>query len=720
MILTEVHGHKARCLVDTGAQISCISETYFKKLKLSNEIMLPSKITAIIGVGGAHHDIKGMVTLPLKFGQCTISHAFHILPAMSMQLIIGIDFLQQHKAAIDYSTNKFSLLSGELQVCFLTSHTGIVRIAKKVTIPARTEITMEAKVSRIKSSHAMLVEPIASVKQVGLIVAKSIAKVSNSKVFVTIMNPQESSVTMKTNKPIASISSVDINSIETIDQEPNMNQTARPTTYWSHNANESSNNDEFEVNLPHPTDYNTDAKFEFDLSKSNINDAQKAQLLKLLDKHKKAFATDLTNIGKAKGYEHRIETYPDATPVHLPFYRNGPTQKTEIERQTEELLKHDLIEPTASHWHSPVVLCKKENGEWRFAIDYRELNKKTIPQNFPLPRLSDVSDMIGQNKATIFSCLDLGNAYWQTPLDPETAYKASFITHEGIFTWKRLPFGLMNSPASWQSLMADVFRHLNWKCLLVYVDDLIIMSKNFEEHLEHLDMVLDRLGQAGLTAKPAKCQWALSSVKYLGNIFSEQGVEIDPDKVEAVRSYPTPKNQTEVRSFLGLTNFLKKFVKDYSHLVSPLNQLLHKDTPFLWTETHDQAFRTLRQMLIEAPILAYPNFEKTFRLTTDASGHAIGYVLSQLDELGRDHQIAYSGRALRGGEHRWTVTEQECLAVIEGIRYFKEYLTHQAFHIFTDHQALVWLLRGRSQFSTFSQVYKPYAGGEGVKAPCTL
>jgi hypothetical protein len=686
MILTEVYGNKARCLVDTGAQISCISDTYFNKLNLSKDSIKPSKVTAIVGVGGAEHKIIGLVELPLKLGQCTVLQAFHILPAMSIQLIIGIDFLQQHKATIDYSSNKLSILEGEIKVCFLTSHTGIVRIAKKVTIPARTEITIEAKVSRIKSNHGMLIEPIASVNQIGLLVAKSVVKVSDSKVFITIMNPQEIPVTMKTNKPIASISSVDINSIEPIDQI----QNHKPTDN-SINAT-SINNDEFEVNLPHPTDYNLAPDFKFDLSKSPINDTEKARLLKLLQKHKKAFATDLTNIGKAKGYEHKIDTYPDATPVTLPFYRTGPAEKAEIERQTNLLLEHDLIQPTASHWHSPVVLCKKKNGEWRFAIDYRQLNKRTIPQSFPLPRMSDVSDMIGQNKATIFSCLDLGNAYWQTPLDPETAYKSSFITHQGVFTWKRLPFGLQGSPASWQSLMADVFRNLNWKCLLVYVDDLIIMSKDFEEHLQHLDMVLERLTQSGLTAKPAKCQWALPSVKYLGNIFSKEGLEIDPDKVEAVRSYPKPTNQTEVRSFLGLTNFLKKFVKDYSRIVSPLNQLLNKETPFVWTDAHDQAFCSLRQKLIEAPILAYPNFEKTFHLTTDASGHAIGYVLSQLDDQGRDHPIAYSGRALRGNERHWTVTEQECLAVIEGIRDFKEYLSHQPFKIFTDHQALVWLL----------------------------
>jgi hypothetical protein len=171
----------------------------------------------------------------------------------------------------------------------------------------------------------------------------------------------------------------------------------------------------------------------------------------------------------------------------------------------------------------------------------------------------------------------------------------------------------------------------------------------------------------------------------LGNIFSENGVKIDPDKVEAVRSFPQPKSQSELRSFLGLTNYLRKFIKNYAHIASPLNDLLHKDVPYVWTEQHETAFCTLRQKLIEAPVLVYPDFEKTFRLTTDASGNAIGYVLSQLDEKGNDHPIAYSGRSLRGGEKRWTVSEQECLGVLEGVRFFKEYLSHQKFSLTIRH-----------------------------------
>lgn len=423
------------------------------------------------------------------------------------------------------------------------------------------------------------------------------------------------------------------------------------------------------------------------MNDSDLTLDHKNQLIGFLAENRAVFAKEL---GTTDVHFHTIDT-GDAKPVHQRFYRSSPAQKAEIDKQIQDMLNSDIIEPSTSPWASPVVLVKKKNGDFRFAVDYRHLNKVTKPMSFPLPRPDDVYDTIGESHAQIFTVLDLASGSWQIPLDHNSQAKTAFTSHSGNYQFKKLPFGLMNAPVSFQMVMTQVLRGLTWQFALVYVDDIIIFSPNFDTHLTHLNAVFDRFRSANLKLKPQKCHFAAKEVTYLGHVISKQGIKVNPDKTAVIQSFPVPKDQTEVRAFLGICNYYRRFVKGYAFIAGPLNQLLQRNVPFLWTEACDKAFQTLKQALMTPPILSYPNFDKGFILSIDASGYAISYILSQTDEDGREVVIQYGGRALTKAEQKWSITEREGLAVVEGVKFYRVYLAKKTFRVHTDHVSLQWI-----------------------------
>jgi len=253
-----------------------------------------------------------------------------------------------------------------------------------------------------------------------------------------------------------------------------------------------------------------------------------------------------------------------------------------------------------------------------------------------------------------------------------------------------MPFGLKNSPISFQNLMSDVLREMNWKYALCYIDDILIFSRTFEDHLVHLNAVFEKLRNAGLTLKPSKCHFAAHRVEYLGHVLSKDGIRVNPEKTDAVRNFPVPKSVRDVRSFIGLCNYYRKFVKDFSRKASPLNSLTKKDLKFAWTDQCQEAFDTLKHDLTTAPMLHYPDMNSEFVLSTDASDIAISYILGQKDHTGKEWVVSYGGRSLCEAKRKWTVSEKECLAVISGIEAYRKYLANSKFTVYTDHKALQW------------------------------
>ena len=500
--------------------------------------------------------------------------------------------------------------------------------------------------------------------------------------MMRVMNPTKCAVTLSPNTVVANVSYVETQEVHPLYDENDA------TIYSCQN---SANSDD---RVP-----NND-KFDFDVNHPNLSNEQKEKLNTFLNQNSDVFSDSLQTIGKTDLFKHKIETIPDTKPVRQRFYRQDPVKKAVIEEKTNELLETGIAQRSTSVWNSPVVLVKKKDDSWRFAIDYRKLNQVTIPISQPLPRTEDVFDALGETHATIFSTLDLNSAYFQIPLDPETRQKSAFVTHEGVFEFTRMPFGLRNAPMSFQLLMSLVLKGLNWKFVLCYIDDILVFSPDFNTHLHHLTEVFQRLRDAKLTLKPSKCKFGVEKVVFLGHVISSEGVAVESSNTDKVRNFPVPQTQRQLRGFLGLCNYYRKFVRNYAKICIPLNALLKNDVRRTfsktdWTQECQTAFDELKNALLSPPILRYPDMKREFILSTDASGGALGYILGQIDDKGGEYVIAYGGRAIRPDEQKWNTSELECLAIISGIETFKHYLTHQHFTVFTDHSALQWLMTKR-------------------------
>ena len=663
------------CLLDTGASISCISRTFLDITNLSGYELLPSDIPAISGVGGEKHKVLGMLNVSIMISRAQFQFKFYVIQDIQHTVILGIDFLNAHKAEIDLSRKVVHFDDKLVQAPFKESLSGLGRIFQPTTIPENSKMDVQIAVSRRKLGEQVLLEPRPTLNTYNLAGAKCIVTVSKPKhtAIMSIINPTDEPIFLPRNLKVATVSDIDVNELYPLNDEVEKNK--------SHGAYCSN------INIPSKNE----TKINFDLSKSDLTEQQKATLRNLLEENKDLFSPSLKNLGKTDLYHHVIETEPGRGPVRLPFYRQPPHIRQEIDRQVNEMLEQGIIEPSNSIWHSPVVLVKKKDGTYRFAVDYRQLNKITVPIAHPLPRLESVFDAIGAANAQFFTSIDLASSYWQIPMDPASKHKSAFITHDGIYEFNRMAFGLKNAPMSFQFFISRLMHRVNWKHVLCYIDDILVFSKTFDDHLCHLNEVFQRLKAANLTLKPSKCYFAVPKVTYLGHNISKAGIELDPANTQAVRTFPVPKNQRDVRSFLGLANFYRRFCKDFAKIASPLNTLLQKNTKFVWTDQAQAAFDTLKQTLITAPMLHYPDLNSSFCLTTDASDVSLGYILSQKDENNKDRVVAYGGRSIRPEERKWTVTEKECLAVVEGIKAYRQYLSHRPFTVYTDHKALQWL-----------------------------
>ncbi len=349
-----------------------------------------------------------------------------------------------------------------------------------------------------------------------------------------------------------------------------------------------------------------------------------------------------------------------------------------------------IIEPSFSEWASPIVIVKKKDGKIRICVDYRKLNANTPMDAYPMPRVDELIDRLG--KATYITTLDLARGYWQVPVSEKDRLKTAFITPKGLFQFRVMPFGLNGAPATFQRLMDTAIRELEGYTA-VYLDDIIIFSKTWEEHLEHIKAVLTRLRERNLTAKPEKCKFGMRECTYLGHIVGNGRVKPDPEKVRAVESFPRPVTKKQVRGFLGLTGYYRRFIENYSRIAAPLTDLTKKSLPDKanWTQDCENAFNRLKLALIQTPILCNPDFDKEFILQTDASDRGAGAVLSQMDTEGRDRPIAFFSRKFLPREERYSTVEKECLAIKLGVEAFKVYLIGKKFTVQTDHRSLIWL-----------------------------
>ncbi|UYV84785.1 K02A2.6-like [Cordylochernes scorpioides] len=427
-------------------------------------------------------------------------------------------------------------------------------------------------------------------------------------------------------------------------------------------------------------------------TREGLNWIQQKKLEHLLCQYEDVIATSPKNVGRTNVTQHRIDT-GGATPVKQLPRRLPMTRRDEVAKLIEEMAEQDVIEPSSSPWASPVVLVKKKDGSTRFCVDYRRLNDLTKKDSYPLPRIDATLDTLSGSQW--FSTLDLKSGYWQVSIHPEDREKTAFTTGNGLWQFKVMPFGLCNAPATFERLMETVLQGIPLETCLVYLDDIIVMGKSFEEHLINLERVLQKIRGARLKLNPRKCKPFKEKVRYLGHVISRQGIQTDPDRTETVRQWPVPRDVHQLRSFLGLCSYYRRFVPGFSNIARPLHRLTESGRPFSWTIDCERAMDKLKQALSSPPMLAYPDPGEPFILDTDASNTGIGAVLSQTQD-GVERVIAYFSKTLSKPERNYCVTRRELLAIVKSIEHFHHYLYGQKFLLRTDHAALRWLLNFKS------------------------
>ena len=540
-----------------------------------------------------------------------------------------------------------------------------VTLLDKISVPARSEVVVEGRIGRSAESQLGMVSPLTGAERdkLGMHVAYTVSQASRRSVAVRLAYTSEDDIELSAGSKLAQFSTL----VESPDKS-SANGTAAAFTCGSVQARKLSKEIEAAID-------------------PSLSREEKEKLRKVFLEFSDVFENTL---GHTTVLSHSINT-GNSPPIKQRLRRLPYAHREEADKQIKDMLAQGVIEPSESPWSSPIVLVyvRKKDGQLRFCIDFRKVNAVTSCQANGLPRPDDILDSF--HGAKLFSTLDLRSGYWQVPMQAEDKPKTAFATHSGLFQFCRMPFGLNGASSTFQCMIEIVLSGLNLVTCLCYPDDVIIHAKDFDQHCERLAEVLARFKQHNLRVKLSKCTFAAPQVSYLGHLISADGISPDPAKVTAVKNLKTPGTVKEVRSFLGLAGYYRKFLPRYATVAAPLTDLTKKDNKFVWTEECEQAFQTIKNSVSSAPVLKYPRFDREFILQTDASDVGLGPVLSQIDDDGVEKVVAFASQTLSTRERNFSATEKEAYTIVFGTRHFRVYLLGRKFKIVTYHKALKFL-----------------------------
>lgn len=630
----------------------------------------------IFGINLESTKTIGSYISELNIGNFIFKHKFHIVHEsfpIIQDGILGLDFIKNSGAIIDVSNNTFTI--NDVILNFEK------RIVSKYLIPARTEKLLKIRVNTNKESicHSKILKN-------NLFLANCLVKPVNNECVVSIIN--------------SSTEPIEIDDI-ILDLEPLDNYNILHFKY---------NEDPMENRLQ---------KLENNLKLDHLNSEERASILSICREHNDLFFLEGDYLSCTNSVKHEISTLTDHAPINIRPYRLPESQKQEISKQVGAMLDGNIIQPSKSAWNSPLLVVPKKSGvsgekKWRVVVDFRKLNDITISDAFPLPNITEILDQLGNSR--YFSTLDLASGYHQIAMHETDRAKTAFSTQNGHFEFLRMPFGLKTAPATFQRLMNSVLTGLQGLKCYVYLDDVVIYGTSLTDHNSKLLEVFRCFRENNLKLQPEKCNFLCTEVVFLGHLITNEGIKPDPKNVKSVLEFPTPKNQREIKSFLGLTGYYRKFISHYAEIAKPLTLLLRDNAKFIWTAFCEEAFSKLKNIIINPPILQYPDFNKTFILTTDASKIALGSVLSQGE---KDLPIAFGSRGLNNAEENYSATELEMLSIVWSVQNFRPYLYGRHFKIYSDHKPLTYifsvkdpssrLMRWRLKLEEydFEVIYKP-------------
>lgn len=651
-------GETVTLLVDTGADISL-----FKRTKISpRQPVNRADNIKIQGVTDGLTYSIGRTETQLYIDDFTLNHTFHIVEnnfPIPSDGILGRDFITKYKCKLDYFDWTMTLQIGSQRITLPIYNSPE---EDSIIAPPRCEIVRKLhKLEKLNGSAVITNKEVSP----GVFIASSV--VSNTSPFIKILNTTFESATIKN----ADVEFTNLNN------------------YFIYYV---------KTNLE-----NRESLLMQELK--HIPDVAKEDMVALCKEYSDIFALNTDKLTTNNFYKQSLKLI-DHNPVYIKNYRVPHVHKTEIKDQVNKMLENDIIEPSTAEYNSPILLVPKKqvSGKkaWRLCVDFRVINQnKLVADKFPLPRIDDILDQLG--RAKWFSTLDLKSGFHQIPLEEDSRDVTTFSTDSGSYRFTRLPFGLKISPNSFQRMMSIAFAGITPEKAFLYMDDIIVIGCSKRHHLQNLKNVFETCRKYNLKLNPEKCTFFQNQVTYLGHKITDNGILPDDSKYEVINKYPAPTNADAVKRFIAFCNYYRRFIPNFAEIARPLNQLTRKKVKFVWSPECQMSFATLKSLLLDPKILQYPDFNKQFILTTDASKEACGAILSQ-ECNGQELPVAYASRTFTKGECNKATIEQELASIHWSINYFRPYLYGKKFLVKSDHKPLVYLFAMKNPSSKLTRM----------------
>jgi len=689
-----INGHETTALIDSGSQVSTITEVFYNMMSPKPDMHSMDEFNlSLKSANGSEIPYKGYIfaNVETSFTTEAMPTILLVVPVVeyhgTAHVLLGQNILRELKPVAENIT-----LNNVWQAGFMSidADVGLVTATRPITLHPGESRTVTGFFRKPRNVKTAITEPVDDMHSHSAIVCPRVVQVDKpgrtARIPVRICNVSAKPIKIRAKQNLCKLEEITV-----LREAP----IFEPVTNASVSLETKSHEHAYKYNKTNMKD-----TYGIDLEDTDLSEEQKNRVYQLFEKHNAIFPKSPLDLGHTSEIKHTIKL-TNNEPFKEPYRRIPPAVYNEVREHLKEMLDLGAIRESNSPWSSNCVIVRKKNGEIRFCIDFRKLNERTKKDSYAIPRIEDTLHLLSGSK--YFSKLDLKAGYWQVELEEEDKEKTAFqVGGLGFYECNRLPFGLCNAPATFQRLMERCMGDLNLRDCLIYLDDIIIFSNDINSHISRLDQVFSKLASFNLKIKPSKCEFFKTKTTYLGHVVSADGISADPEKTEAVRNWPTPTNVKEVRKFLGFVGYYRRFIKGFSNIARPLNDLLIgqsnsktvtsiKKVKFEWAEEQQKAFANLKQQLVNPPVLAYANYELPFILHTDASSQGLGAVLYQHQD-GKDRVVAYASRSLKPAEKSYPAHKLEFLALKWSVtEKFHDYLYGATFEVVTDNNPLTYV-----------------------------
>ena len=633
--------------------------------QLKNKPRLINKKVCLQSANGTELKCDGCITVQICIGGTEMSQDFYVIRDLNRNLILGLDWLKQNNVRIYFDLK-----------CLRINGKHYVNLEEDIHIA-----------STVRMKKACLIKPQTAMICYGKVRENPDLPVGQSYEITQIDKG------FLVNQPGLQI----INTVSTLAKDRSLpllivNNTNKFIKIYRHGLLAKISGIQNNVASVNSVIQNKNCETKLDLKDLDVPEQYRSKIEKLVLKNQDLFASKDSELGHTDTIKMQIDI-GNSLPIKMKPYRTPIKNREVIDKAINEMLDADVIKRSRSPWAFSVVIVDKKDGSKRFCVDFRKLNQITKKNSYPLPLIDDILALFG--KAKFFTSLDLKSGYWQVAMDEKDKEKTAFACHKGLFEFNVMPFGLSNAPAVFQELMSVVLQGCN-DFATAYLDDIMVFSSTLEEHLEHLSIIFGKLRQHNLKLKLKKCSFLQLETNYLGFVISEEGIKPDEKKVEAIKSLPVPTCVREVRSFIGMCSYYRRFIPNFSQIAEPIIALTRKYAHLKWSDTHQRAFEYLKDSLTAVPILVYPDSNKPYVLYTDSSDTCIGACLTQECD-GDEKPIYYLSHKLSRSQCKWSVVEKEAFAIHFALQKLDYYLHNSQFVIRTDHKPLKYLLESPMQ-----------------------